>query len=136
MGNSLDANIPKFGMSESQNMSLRLNRIENITVSYSSTGHTASKVPLKIFTTNTDFAYPTDSILQNTEVFSLMNNFFQFQNTNVTFPISSSNSRNLSSNESTMLSTRNNTTQVPGFQTLMVLFFFLILFVRKRKLDT
>jgi alkaline phosphatase len=101
LGNSLDDNIPHAGLSSQENLSLRIERASNISVTYSSSGHTSVLVPLKIFSISENINLPSASTLENTEIFSIMKSYFNFNNLHSTdsssLPINTTNSSSSSS---------------------------------------
>jgi alkaline phosphatase len=101
LDNSLDDFIPHAGLSSQENLSLRIERVSNISVTYSSSVHTSVLVPLKIFSIHESINLPSASTLENTEIFSIMKSYINFNNLQSTdsssLPINTTNSNSSSS---------------------------------------
>ena len=76
---SLNDNVPSVNNSLEENMILRIERINNISVDWSTTYHTNSKVPF--FGYNTEFSGLINrSVIDNTDIFKIMNNYLNITN--------------------------------------------------------
>ncbi len=71
----LDSTLPLFGYTEDQNRTIQITRANQITVEWSRTGHTSKPVPLfgygNVFT-----SLENNILIDNTEIFRIMNGYF------------------------------------------------------------
>ena len=76
---SLNDNIPSVNNSLEENMLLRIERINNISVDWSTTYHTNTNVPF--FGYSTEFSgFINQSVIDNTDIFKIMNNYLNITN--------------------------------------------------------
>jgi alkaline phosphatase len=73
--NTLNSSLPSDTKTHTQNKALRLARTENISLSWSSPGHTGREVPL--FGFGTVLNSINESIIDNTEIFRIMKDHYQ-----------------------------------------------------------
>ena len=71
VSNNLSDDFPVFGLSEEQNRTLRIDRANNISVTWDTTGHSSIRVP--IFGLGSSFDTMTDNdTIDNTNIFDIM----------------------------------------------------------------
>ncbi|NHJ40953.1 MAG: hypothetical protein FK731_13060, partial [Asgard group archaeon] len=76
---NLDNNLPSTIYSEEENRTLRISRINQLDVSWGSSGHTRKYVPF--FAYGNAFENITDvSLIDNIDIFSVMNDYIQGKN--------------------------------------------------------
>ena len=73
---SLSSSVPISGMTHEENTTLRLERIEDITIEWGSDDHSATYVPFYGFGTAFE-NITSNEIIDNTQVFHLMNDYFK-----------------------------------------------------------
>jgi alkaline phosphatase len=79
LNSTLNNNIPLPNNTREENNIIRIQRINNISVDWSTTSHTNSNVPF--FGYNTEFSGFTNlSVIDNTDTFKLMNNYLDIKN--------------------------------------------------------
>ena len=79
LDDTLNNNIPLPNNTREENNIIRIQRINNISVDWSTTSHTNSNVPF--FGYNTEFSGITNlSVIDNTDIFKLMNNYLDIKN--------------------------------------------------------
>ncbi|TFF95671.1 alkaline phosphatase [Candidatus Thorarchaeota archaeon] len=75
MNGTLNDTLPNSSMDEDGNRSLRIERVNNITVSWSSDYHTAAPVPLYCFG-DVFASLPANHTIDNTDMFHLMDDYY------------------------------------------------------------
>jgi alkaline phosphatase len=82
---NLNETLPSVLESYEERKNLRIQRANNISVSWSSTSHTATNVPIYIY--NPIFSeLENTSLINNTEVFDIMEYFFYYEDGNTNLP--------------------------------------------------
>ena len=134
---SLDENVPQTGLSELENQTLRINRVNKISVSYSTGGHTTTQVPLKLFTNIDTFGLPTNTVLQNTEINSIMRSFIDLDLPTFTTSTQVTTTTIQQSTVTTQVSTTTGSSKqdnsVIGFELISIIFVMPLLFEITRK---
>lgn len=75
VSNTLNDVLPSELNTEEENRTLRIQRALNVTVEWSTEGHTSTPVPIYCY--GSDFgALPQDMLIDNTETFHIMNDFY------------------------------------------------------------
>lgn len=74
-GNNLNNELPSTENSETENRDLRIERASNVTVTWGTTGHTDSNVPLFMYGEELQ-SYSDIDVFDNTDLFDIMSSYF------------------------------------------------------------
>ncbi|TFG04458.1 hypothetical protein EU538_12300 [Candidatus Thorarchaeota archaeon] len=111
----MNDSLPDASMTENENRSLRVARVENVTVSWSTDYHTSTPVPLFCFGEAFE-GLPENYTIDNTDVFRLMDDYYsgaELSMTNVTTSTTTTTT-STSTTTTTTTSTTTTTTAVPS----------------------
>ncbi len=113
VGHNLDDVLPGSLMQESDRRSLRVERATNVTTTWSSTYHTAT--PVGLFCYGSVFeSLPGDLLIDNTDIFTLMADYYAGEPLSVTDVSTSTTSTSSTTGDSTTTSTTSGSTTDGG----------------------
>ncbi|MHA2223532.1 MAG: alkaline phosphatase, partial [Candidatus Thorarchaeota archaeon] len=75
MSHNLNSTLPSSGSTHNEKEAIRVERVNNITVDWTATYHTAAHVPLYCYGTGFD-ELPVDMTIENTNIYTLMKNHY------------------------------------------------------------
>ncbi|MFX0122583.1 MAG: alkaline phosphatase [Candidatus Hodarchaeota archaeon] len=84
IGDTLNSSLPGIGLTQTENLTLRQARVENISITWTTDGHTMTPVPLYIYGPSLD-EFPYDlknTTMDNKDVYPIMRSFYPLTPTN------------------------------------------------------